>query len=104
MPEEFEWQTLSRTGITIGCRIVETEHLGCVVNLNDIIAEYIGAEESIRTSSYFAREPPQRQRRHSLIPQLFAGEHEGSVFSEGPRLRGPLPGSITILLAKRTNP
>src|ERR1700739_2143030 len=94
---------LTRSGITIACRIVETEHLVCVVNFNDIVAEYVGAEEPIRTSAHFAREPFQRQRRHSLVSQLFPRKHEGSVAGKCHLLAGPLPGSINTPFAKKAN-
>src|SRR5258708_26080508 len=72
VPDELERQALTRSRITIDCGIVEAENLVCIINFNYTVAEYIGAEESIRTSAHFAREPFQGQRRHSLISQRFS--------------------------------
>src|SRR5712664_2813000 len=94
---------LTCSGITEACRIVKTDNLVCVIYFHDIVAEYIGAEKSIRISAHFAREPSQRQSRHSLISQLFAREHKGSVFRECQRLGGPLPRPINIPFAKGRN-
>src|SRR6266849_883557 len=57
VPDELERQTLTRAGVRVGCRIVEMEHLVCVIDFNNIVAEYIGAEESISAPAHFTREP-----------------------------------------------
>src|SRR5258707_6891633 len=95
---------LTCSGITEACRIVKTDHLVCVIYFNDIVAEYIGAEKSIRISAHFAGEPSQRQSRHGLISQLFPREHKGSVFSECQLLSGPLAGTSNIPFIKKRNP
>src|SRR5437660_10043396 len=50
VPDKLEWQTLTRAGVRVGCRIVKMEHWVCLIDFNNIVAEYIGFDDTFSSS------------------------------------------------------